>query len=329
MNIGILYSDTKNYNGIREYASNLYYGLQNKVDVKMLPIKKLEVKIGNKKIGGFISSEIYQYIKKLGKGYDITHATSHWIINNYTNVATVHDIFKISMPIVFRISNVEKNYYLKYFKKLEDMKAIFVLSNYVKKDLSHYVKNTNIFSIPMGTPIDYQKNFIEQDLGIKLENPFTNNKLHLVTMGEIHKSNNRKKIWELYDFVKDLPDVELYHIGYVTDEFKNYAKNIIQLGFVGTIQKIEYLMYADKFVFDTYAEGQGIPVMEAMKLNTQVIINDIPIHRELLEDKPYYFHNKDEFIDLIYKDKKQGLIEQIKKYDNWINEYLKIYEAIV
>ena len=66
-------------------------------------------------------------------------------------------------------------------------------------------------------------------------------------------------------------------------------------------------------------------IMEAMKMNTQVVINDIPVHRELLGDKPYYFNSKDEFFYMIYANKKSGLVNQIFQYDNWIEKYLKVY----
>jgi hypothetical protein len=71
------------------------------------------------------------------------------------------------------------------------------------------------------------------------------------------------------------------------------------------------------------------PVMEAMKLNTQTVINDLPEHRELLGNKPYYYHNKDEFLQMIYKPKQSGLIQQISQYDNWIEKYKKVYNEVV
>ncbi|WP_394325611.1 MULTISPECIES: glycosyltransferase [Acidiplasma] len=83
--------------------------------------------------------------------------------------------------------------------------------------------------------------------------------------------------------MKNLKDVELYHIGIITDEkYKNYSYNIHQLGTVSEQEKFNYLQYANKFVFKTLCEGQGIPTMEAMRLGTQPVINDIPAHRYFL-----------------------------------------------
>ena len=112
--------------------------------------------------------------------------------------------------------------------------------------------------------------------------------------------------------MKNLKDVDLYHIGRITDQrYIDYSPNIHQLGSVSQEEKFNYLAYADKFVFKSLGEGQGIPSMEAMKLNTQVIVNDLPEFRNFLGDKPYYYHNKEEFLEMINLPKKSGLVEQI------------------
>ena len=148
-------------------------------------------------------------------------------------------------------------------------------------------------------------------------------------MGIIEPFPQRKQIYDLYEWIKDRDDVDLYHIGTVNDKrYINYSKNIHQIDSVSQQDKFNYMAYADKYVFKTLGEGQGYPVMEAMKLNTQTVINDLPEHRELLGDKPYYFHNKDEFLEMIYKSKKSGLVEQISQYDNWIDKYKKVYEEV-
>lgn len=158
-----------------------------------------------------------------------------------------------------------------------------------------------------------------------------NDKIHLITMGEIHGDlPNRKHIYELYDWVKNLKDVDLYHIGRITDQrYIDYSPNIHQLGSVSQEEKFNYLAYADKFVFKSLGEGQGIPSMEAMKLNTQVIVNDLPEFRNFLGDKPYYYHNKEEFLEMINLPKKSGLVEQISQYDNWIEKYKKVYSEVI
>jgi hypothetical protein len=65
-----------------------------------------------------------------------------------------------------------------------------------------------------------------------------------------------------------------------------------------------------------------------MKLNTQVVVNDLSEHKLLLGDRPYYFHNRDEFLEMIWKEKKSGLVEQISQYDNWIGKYKTAYEKV-
>ena len=88
--------------------------------------------------------------------------------------------------------------------------------------------------------------------------------------------------------------------------------------------KYNWLKYADKFVFKSLGEGQGYPIMEAMRFGVQPVINELEEFKFLLGDKPYYYHNNEEFLEMIYKPKKDGLVEQIAKYDNWIDRYKKV-----
>ena len=133
-----------------------------------------------------------------------------------------------------------------------------------------------------------------------------------------------------YEYVANKKGIELYHIGSITEKsLINYAENIHQLGVVSEPIKYNWLKYADKFVYKSLGEGQGLPVMEAMRFGVQPIINDLDEFRFLLGDRPYYFHNEDEFLEMIYKQPKTGLFEQITKYDNWIDKYKKVYDEVM
>ncbi len=321
MKAAILYEEKKGYNGIKEYSQWLYDGLSDSLFPSFIPIKSIEIKIGNKRLFGDTTKKLYNKFMNLKK-YDIVHQTSFFNLNKYADITTVHDIFPLTLD-AYKKTGYTIIYYKNALEKIKKLKAIIVPSNVVKKDLESYIDTGNVYVIPTGIP----------DLNNNYKNPYPdNNKMHLVTVGSIYLKNRkgRKRIEELFKFVKQLPDVELYQIGNIDDpEYVNYSENIINLGFVDEYTKYSYLKYADKYVYYTYNEGEGFPAMEAMKLNTQVLVNDIPVHHEILGDKAYYFNDFDEFIDNLYKPKKPGLVEQISQYDNWIEKYIKIYNEIV
>lgn len=313
----IIYQNTSGFNGIKEYSIKLFAGLRSSgMDVELVPVKRFEIKINGKQYGGWQSMKLLSYVYAYHG--NITHATDDWCINRHTNVITVHDLY------LYKNKDTLKNASRKQYEKMLNLLSksgvkTMVQSNIVKEDVLTFNKDADITVIPSAVP-KYKG---------ALFNPYPKDtKIHLVTMGAL--GNTRKRIKDLYNFVKDNPDLTLYHIGHIdVPEYTNYAKNIIQLGQVDENTKYSYLTFADKFVYYTNDEGQGYPTMEAMRCNTQPIINDIPIHRELLGDLPYYFHNKEEFLEMVYKPDKPGLERQISRYDNWINKYIHVYEEIV
>lgn len=313
--ISLVYSNTKNYGGIKAYSLNLFKELSIAAETELIPIPKVEVKIGKRKVGGWTSQAMLAPFVKV-KG--LVHSTSHWDLLNSTKVVTIHDLF----PLVFDygITDTARNFYHRKLRKVQKIaKAIIVQGPHIKEQVEEFL-DLPVYMIPT-------KVFVEDPNGI---NPYPDDgKIHLLTMGEILKEQNRKRIFELYDWLKGNPDIDLYHIGRIEDpRYLDYAANIHQLGPVNQKAKFAYQRYADKFVFKTIGEGQGFPTMEAMKLGTQAIVNDLPEHRFFLGDKPYYYETKEEFIEAIYKPDKSGQREQIVQYDNWIEKYTKVYEEI-
>ena len=317
--IKILYSKAEPFNGITSYTKHLYEGLKESdlnVELKMLP--KIEAKVGKKRYGGWLTQDLLSFIS--GKA-DIVHSTTHWLLSPYTNVVTIHDLeFAIWQENTGNVNNeTAKRRHKKFEFIRKNVKLIIVQGKHIEEQV-------RLLGLENPIEVITSKVFVNPPT----RNPYpADNKLHLVTMGEILSGRQRKKIYEFYEWLKGNEDVDLYHIGKLENEkYRNYSPNIHELGFVSEQDKFNYLSYADKFVFNTSGEGQGYPTMEAMKLNTQVVINDLPEHKLLLGDRPYYFHNRDEFLEMIWKEKKSGLVEQISQYDDWIGKYKTAYEKV-
>ena len=59
-------------------------------------------------------------------------------------------------------------------------------------------------------------------------------------------------------------------------------KDIIFAGFIDTIDKVVVYKMATVYVFPSFYEGFGIPILEAMSQGVPVLASDIPPHRELV-----------------------------------------------
>jgi len=77
--------------------------------------------------------------------------------------------------------------------------------------------------------------------------------------------------------------------------------NVHFTGFVSESQKEDILKNAVAFVFPSFSEGFGIPIVEAGLYNTPIVCADIPIFREISGEKAIYFdpHSTESFAKAI------------------------------
>ena len=79
---------------------------------------------------------------------------------------------------------------------------------------------------------------------------------------------------------------------------KNVESNIVFTDFINEDQKTTLYLNAKALIMPSIYEGFGIPVIEAMKLNTPVISSNIPPLKEVIENNGFYFDpdNQEELI---------------------------------
>ena len=64
--------------------------------------------------------------------------------------------------------------------------------------------------------------------------------------------------------------------------------DLVECGLVPDEALPAYYGHADLFVFPSLDEGAGIPPLEAMACGTNVVVSDIPAHREMCGDLAFY-----------------------------------------
>ncbi|MDD4027177.1 MAG: glycosyltransferase family 1 protein [Candidatus Shapirobacteria bacterium] len=95
----------------------------------------------------------------------------------------------------------------------------------------------------------------------------------------------------------------LFNEIFETVKKEGIEKNVIFTDFVDESQKWTLYQNAKALIMPSIYEGFGIPVIEAMKVNTPVISSDIAPLKEVIENNGFYFNptNQQELVDQIIK----------------------------
>jgi hypothetical protein len=68
------------------------------------PVKKIEIHIRGKPVGGWISLEFLMKFERFST--KVVHFTSHWLLSSSTNIVTVHDIMPLAYPELYNLSTI-------------------------------------------------------------------------------------------------------------------------------------------------------------------------------------------------------------------------------
>ena len=205
--------------------------------------------------------------------------------------STIHDI------VFFETDNfcspLKRNIYKWYVKRaLRISKGIFTVSRFSKdRILKYFHSNADIQVIYNGISqelIDYQ-----------LEHNKDKEKKGIVFLGNLKKHKGVQLLLKAYQKLIDneiyMPLTIIGNCNFRTkdEEVVHLLKNNIQhIKFVSnaTNQEVyDIISHSAVLVSPSYYEGFGIPPLEAMYLNTNVIISDIPTYKEIYKNYPVTF----------------------------------------
>ncbi|MFZ2154423.1 MAG: glycosyltransferase family 1 protein [Candidatus Moraniibacteriota bacterium] len=205
---------------------------------------------------------------------------------------------------IIAVSQFTKEEIIKYYKVAADkIEVVFNSTNFTEEDLTEDFKKAvqTKYALPeeyilyIGT-LQPRKNIpllIEAYARIKNKIP----NVKLVLAGNRNAHNFDKKIDEVLS--------------------KNNLKDeVIFSGFIDTVDKKAVYKMAKVYVFPSFYEGFGIPILEAMSQGTAVLASDIAPHREVGIAADIYFNPNsiDNLSDMLYnicvdKEKRESLIE--------------------
>ena len=101
----------------------------------------------------------------------------------------------------------------------------------------------------------------------------------------------RKNLKAVIRAFRKLPQTNLVVIGYTGDEklMRNLPRNVWFTGSVEEHEKATLITEAHGLIMPSFAEGFGIPIIEALAANTPVLCSDIPVFREVAGELADYF----------------------------------------
>jgi len=211
------------------------------------------------------------------------------------NFVTIHDLRGLGPEYNFFYNIVFKSIF-KYALLKAD--RIITGSSSIKDDLKILEPSCKISVIYNGVHSNFYKNidYIEQE---KFKKKYNIHNEFFLTVGHFEKRKNYSQLINAFSLIDENEiDKPLIIIGNDNGELSTISNQIIDLGLERRIHLLSglsdhevHIAYtaASLFIFPSAYEGFGIPIVEAMASETPIILSDIPVFREVTEDKGIYF----------------------------------------
>ncbi len=263
-------------------------------------------------------------------------------------VVTIHGLEYEIMPEAY--SAWERLYMRQSIKKsCSWAQKIIAVSHNTKKDLSEIYKipAQKIEVIYEGVNDDLQKLDIKNQLTKKEEKDISP---YILFIGRLEKRKNIKGMIQAFEWLKK--EYKLPHklilagkpgFGYsqINSQWSvsPYKKDIILTGFISEQRKIALIKSASVFLFPTFYEGFGLPILEAQSLGTPVVTSNISSLPEVGQKAVAYCEPKEprSIADALYKvisrkDYRDNLIQagykNVKNF-SWDKDAQEVAEILI
>lgn len=255
-------------------------------------------------------------------------------------VMTVHDIIPNLFP---KWHPLKRRLYFKYFLKyrFKFVERFITVSENTKKDLINFfnINENKIDVVCAGVSKNYQQN---------LE---LNKDDFILGVSTLEPRKNFKRLIDAYIYLKEKYNIveKLYIVGKEGWFFKGilnipqkYKQNIIFKGYVSEEELIQLYQTAKLFVYPSFYEGFGLPVLEAMACGCPVITSNTSSLPEVGGDAALYVNpeDTDQVAEKIYQvlsdqnlqnDMSQKGVKQAGKFswEKCAQETIRVYERVM
>lgn len=284
-----------------------------------------------------------EYIENLlSQNFDIFHPTTY--TESYDNITkpiviTIHDMIHESHPEFFCSLQTIKD----KSKIAQKANKIIAISEYTKEEILRYYNFIDPHKISVvyhGICLDENENFYDNEFKFP----------YLLYVGSRAEYKNFSVILKALSQIKEnIGNLKLLCVG--TQLTNNELIYIEMLGLSDVVlnknnvtdkRLRSYYKYAEYYISSSIVEGFGLPLLEAMKYKSPMILSDIPVYREIASDAAAYFdpYNVSSLVDIM-KDilntaiprdelKLKG-INRVRLFalDNMINNTVNVYKSLM
>lgn len=317
-------------------------------DLTNVTFKKTPIP-SNGRIKKFLKGKLYWKSALLTENFDLFECLNLPIVKAPTGktLLTIHDIRDMS-------SNTKNMKSLLYkfviSHSLKSADHIITVSKSMKEEILKCFPNLGISVIYNGINLlDFQEKSKEDLQGLRQRINLPQN--FFLSVGHLEKRKNYLNLIDALLYLRKNNDV--YHLVIIGND-NNYKKIINN--YIDTKNLKEYVkiysglsdedvrtlyQHCDLFIFPSYYEGFGIPILEAMASKTEILLSNLPVFREITQNKLNYFDPND-FVSIANsiknsldsKKKKKNLMaygeERIKEFEfeKLSKKMKKLYQSI-
>lgn len=318
---GRLLSDKET--GISRYTENLIniyiylFGRKNIILIIPTNLKKTfdDIQIIKTDLYPFNIYDFIRFHKFLETiDFDVYHSmfysNSFYKLKNKIYITTVHDLMYKIVPNFFYKNKIKNFLAMCYFdfivgRSLKNSDFVLSVSETTKNDIKSLFRKNSIVISEGVNELKIEENELQ------IDKDYIKPKDYFLYVGNNRPHKNIKFLKECY--LKSKTEKKLVIVGHNGENLKISNKEIIYTGFINDFT-LKYLYEnASAFVFPSLYEGFGLPILEAINLNTLVLSSSNGSLSEFGEYNIQYFNPK----------KEESLIRLLEDIDNVKFDYNK------
>jgi len=215
-------------------------------------------------------------------------------------ICVVYDIIPILYPKYCDEKTIQTfPEYIRLISKYSE--KILCISETVKYNLKEYLskyqdnEQMKILSWNLGHDIKFLKEINENDISNNIKNIFKKKTYLMVGTVEPRKGHN--VVLDSFELISDLDlNINLCIIGKsgwknneIIQRLEKRKNNIYYLGHVDENVLNYAYMHSRCLIQASFAEGYGLPIIEAAKNGVKLLISDLPVFKEVSQDKAVFF----------------------------------------
>ena len=249
-----------------------------------------------------------KYLRKKPVDVYLTQYITPWFVPNKVKIITIiHDISFNFYPQFIKKSDL---FFLKSLipLSLERADKILAVSRFTQDEIIKYYKIDP-------KKIDWFHNAVSDDFLVQdiseekikiIKKKYNLPERYILYLGTLQPRKNIPALIEAFALLKVELDLKLklnftklviaggkgHNYDKLIDEVvreNNLSEDVFFPGYIDEDDKAGILKGADIFVFPSFYEGFGMPIIEAMSLGVPTIVSDIPPHQEIAGDAVLYF----------------------------------------